>query len=192
MPSPVISLESGQTTVVGYGLMLSRQTVLDTVGYDYDGPFARCYVKGWRRTWEASIPNRSHHYRDAAGRKIVPERFLFLNVRRDPSAELNAVAFVLDQNQLAAMDRRESGYERLDVTGRLRGLRVIGGRAVMYAARSGNVATRFDDPTVVAIRRSYVDALARVVDCLSEEDRLSYERSTDSVRSRLIVDDQHD
>src|SRR5215471_12648882 len=128
-----IQLQPGETALVGYGSLLSLPSLERTLGRAYTGPFLRCVVRGWRRTWDAAMPNKTF-YTETAGGRMTPEAILYLNVRRDPASEINGVVFVVNQEELAAYDRRESIYDRVDVSADI-DVKVDGGSAYMYVCR---------------------------------------------------------
>src|SRR5215831_11815222 len=99
----VIRLIPGETALVGYGSLLSRPSLERTLGRTYTGPFLRCTVRGWRRTWDAAMPNRQFYTEGPEGR-TTPRAILYLNVKRDPSMDINGVIFVVDDEELAAYD----------------------------------------------------------------------------------------
>src|SRR6266704_6564995 len=80
----MIELKAGETALVGYGSLLSIPSLERTLGRTYTGPFLRCVVRGWRRTWDAAMPNERFYTEGADGR-MTPEAILYLNVRRDAS-----------------------------------------------------------------------------------------------------------
>src|SRR6185503_11567458 len=119
MDEPVIRLSPHRTALVGYGSLLSLTSLERTLGRAYTGPFLTCAVRGWRRTWDAAMPNDvpdKSFYEDRPQGRMTPEFILYLNVRRDPSTNVNGVVFVVDPDELVEYDRRESIYDRVDVT----------------------------------------------------------------------------
>ena len=80
-----------------------------------------CRLRGYRRCWNVAMDNRrtfpgyKYYLDDETGER--PEVFVaFLNVLADPGALVDGVALPVDAEALAALDRREFSYERVDVT----------------------------------------------------------------------------
>jgi len=77
---------------------------------------------GFQRVWGVAMDNRRDlpgykYYTDTGGRR--PEVFVtFLDVRRSPDAgaRVNGLCLPVDDARLAALDRRERNYERIDVS----------------------------------------------------------------------------
>lgn len=185
---PLISLQPGQTALVGYGSLLSRWSLERTMGRSYTGPFLPCRVRGWRRTWDAAMPNRTF-YEERCGGRMTPETILYLNVRRNAATELTAMVFVVDAEELAAYDRRESIYDRVDVTADL-DVRIEGGRAYMYVCRPEFCACDVPSPEKGAVRASYVRIVEHGLSQLDDDFRRRYSDSTDVVPKHLLIDDR--
>ena len=80
-----------------------------------------------------------------------PEKILYLNVRRDPGTLMNCAVFVLGGDDLAAMNSREWIYDGVVVTRHLKGVRIEGGDAVMYAGKAEHVIESPLHPSEVAV-----------------------------------------
>jgi cation transport regulator ChaC len=185
---PVIRLLPGQTALVGYGSLLSLPSLERTLGRTYTGPFLPCTVRGWRRTWDAAMPNRTFH-EDRPGGPMTPETILYLNVRPDPWTDLPAIVFVVDQEELEAYDKRESIYDRVDVTREL-DINIEGGRAYIYVCRSEYRLSDVDSVQKGAIRAAYLRIVENGLAQLGEEFRQGYAASTDAVPEYLVINDR--
>jgi hypothetical protein len=185
---PLIRLLPGETVLVGYGSLLSLPSLERTLGRSYTGPFLPCAVRGWRRTWDAAMPNRTFHEDGPAG-PMTPETILYLNVRRDPQTSLPAIVFVVDQQELQAYDQRESIYDRVDVTDDL-DVRVEGGRAYMYVCRPEHCLSDVRSAEKGAIRATYLQIVENGLAQLGEDFRRGYVASTDAVPEHLVIKDR--
>ena len=172
----------------GYGSLLSIRSMERTLGRPYDGPFIPCAVDGWRRTWDAAMPNRTH-YAEIDGSRMYPEAVLYLNVRREAGTMLNGTLFLVDETALAGFDKRESIYDRVDITPLLSGV-VAGGPAYMYACRPEYRVTNVKSPRQAAVRATYVQIVEEGLAALGDDFRLAYDRSSDPVPKHLIIQDR--
>jgi hypothetical protein len=184
-------LQPGQTAVVGYGSLLSVASVEKTLERKYAGYLGTCTVGGWRRSWDAGMPNLAYYYREGAD-IIYPLSILYLNVRPQAGAEVNGIVVVLEPDELEAMHDREWIYEPRVVTSQLRGLTVEDGDAIMYVVRPHFRVTDPKSPREAAIRASYL----RIVQSgLAQTDgafREAFDRSTDPLPSHLVINDELD
>ena len=183
-----IELAPGQTAVVGYGSLVSRLSAEQTLGRAYDGPFERCHVAGWRRSWDIAMPNETFYYREH-GEAVYPKRILYLNVRREPGALLNVVIFVVGARELEELHKREWIYDARVVTGDLRGVTVAGGDAIMYVAKPEYIVKDVPDPREAAVRASYLRIVQEGLNRADEAFRTEYARTTDPVPEHLVVED---
>jgi len=183
-----IRLLPGQTALVGYGSLLSLPSLERTLGRTYTGPFIPCMVSGWRRTWDAAMPNRTFH-EERPGGPMTPETILYLNVRRDPRTRLPAILFVVGPEELQAYDKRESIYDRVDVTDDLN-VRVEGGRAYIYVCRHEYCLSHVDSAEKGAIRATYLQIVENGLAQLGEDFRQGYVASTDAVPEHLVIEDR--
>jgi hypothetical protein len=183
-----IELGRNQTAVVGYGSLVSRVSAERTLGRPYDGPFERCHVAGWRRSWDIAMPNEAFYYRDG-GQTVYPRRILYLNVRPDPDTLLNAVVFLVNPRELEAMHAREWIYDARVVTHDLRGVTVEGGDAIMYVAKPDYIVRGVRDPREAAVRASYLRIVQDGLDETDEAFRAEFARTSDPVPAHLVVED---
>lgn len=184
----VFRLMKGQIALVGYGSLMSRSSLERTLGRTYTGPFLQCTVRGWRRTWDAAVPNRKFYAERVEGR-ITPRAILYLNVTRDPPTTINGVIFVVNQEELAAYDQRESIYERVDVRADL-DVEVEGGPIYMYVCRPVFRLPHSRSPADAAVRVTYLRLIEEGLAELDQEFRQQYEESTDIPPAHLIIEDR--
>jgi hypothetical protein len=183
-----IRLRDNETAVVAYGSLLSVSSISKTLGHVYDGPFVACHIEGWRRCWDAAMPNQAFYY-VGNGKRIYPDKILYLNVRARPGALMNCVVFVVTREQLEAMHKREWIYEPTDVNSCLRGVRIERGNAIMYVGRRENLLRAGADPRTTAVRASYLRMLEHALERVDASFREDYRRTTDPVPEHLVIDD---
>jgi cation transport regulator ChaC len=187
---PTITLSKGQILIFGYGSLLLPGSMESTLGRAYDRPRFPCGVKGWRRSWNAYMPNRSY-YEPSGDGEFVPRNIIYLNVRPAPDTIINGVLYLLDAEEIEAFDRREWIYSRQSIENPLVGVSVQGGSAFIYVGQP--LWTLDPEDTVrevAAIRRSYLRMVDEGLDTLGTDFRASYEQSTDPIPSHLVFADR--
>jgi len=186
------ALREGEAAVFGYGSLISRASLESTLRGRYARPLFECEVDGWRRTWDVAMPNAAFYADTPAGR-LVPASILYLNVTRaGAAAAVNGVLIALSPDQLEAMDRREWIYDRVDVTGEVRGVRVTGGPAFAYVAKPEYVLRDVARQEDAAVRASYLAIIETGLAELGPACRAAYERSTEPVPAHLVIADRFD
>jgi len=147
-------------------------------------PDERGYVtdlRGARRSWGVAADNALalpgyKRYRAADG-SYPPVRVAFLDVR-DGEGAVNGVCLPVDAATLAALDRRERNYERVEVTGRIA---MPLGRTWTYAgshAGRARLAEGLRAGTAV-VTREYVDIVLAGFAALGEAELARFHASTD-------------
>ena len=187
-PERVIRLERGQTALFGYGSLLSIPSLESTLGREYTGPFVPSRLTGWRRTWDAALPNTTFYTETPEGR-LYPRSILYLNVRRQRGSVMNGMVFVVNPTELAAYDKREWVYERADVTADL-DVRVEGGHAFTYVCRPEYRRSSVRLRTEAAVLATYVDVVQNGLAQLGAQFREEYDRSSDPVPQHLVIGDR--
>jgi len=112
-----------------------------------------------------------------------------LNVTRNPSTNINGVIFVVNQEQLAAYDQRESIYERVDVRADL-DVEVEGGPIYMYVCRPSFCQAHSQSPADAAVRVTYLRLIEEGLLDFDAEFRHHYRKSTDIPPAHLIIEDR--
>jgi gamma-glutamylcyclotransferase (GGCT)/AIG2-like uncharacterized protein YtfP len=88
------------------------------VGLEPAGP---CVLRDHARGWEVAMDNREtipgyKFYVDAETAERPAVYVAFLAIRFEPGASVSGEVFAVNDEQLAALDRRERNYDRCDVS----------------------------------------------------------------------------
>jgi hypothetical protein len=191
MEEPILHLTEDETAIVGYGSLLSIESVSRTLKREYDGPFVACHVAGWRRSWDAWMPNASFYFVEG-GERIYPNKIAYLNVRPNPGTLMNCILFVVRDVELEAMHQREWIYAPTDVSLDLHGVRLDAGKAIMYVAKNEHRLIGATTRREAAVRQSYLRILERGLHQAAATFRAEYEATTDPVPTHLVIDDALD
>jgi len=188
----VIRLGDGEFAVFGYGSLFSIESLERTLGRRYTGPFVVCRLEGWRRGWDAVVPNRQDLFLERPAGRVYPRNILYLNVRRAPDSRLNGVLFVLNAQELEAFDRREWVYDREDITEELSGAVVAGSRAFVYVAKPEYCLKEAGSVEEAAVRATYLGILEAGFRDLGQGFRAEYDATTDPVPQNLLIADRRE
>lgn len=153
--------------VFGYGSLTAGASAGEAAGL-------LTRLHGMRRGWHVAMDNRVDVpgykcYRDVAGRRPAVS-VCFLDLEMDPSAPapVSGLCLPVDDARLAAFDRRERNYDRIDVSDRVEG--VHGARVWTYCgSRAGRA--RFDAAVAAGtavIHAAYLRAVRRGFRALGE------------------------
>lgn len=187
----VINLRADQTAVVGYGSLLLSTSITRLFGRVYDGPFLRCWLPGWRRSWNIAMPNVAFYYEED-GIRIYPRKIIYLNVRPSEATTLNCSVLVVSNHELELLHQWEWVYQPVDVGHMLHGVQVKGGRAILYVGRPEHFLQDVTERREAAVRGSYVTILETALAAGGRQFRREYGESTDPVPKQLVIDDLFD
>ncbi|HEX4749240.1 MAG TPA: gamma-glutamylcyclotransferase family protein [Bryobacteraceae bacterium] len=179
-------MEFAEYPVFAYGSLLNLRSFERTVGREYDVTRPVCFVPGWKRAWNTAMPNEGFYEETSAGR-LIPARITYLNVRPSPQSMLNGVVYFVTGEELSLIDDREWTYDRIvvDCDGPVT-------KAYLYVSKPEWICEPGKPRSWVAVRKTYVDAVADGVDSLGSAFRAGYEASTDPVDPDSILYDTID
>ena len=190
-PSRALELRPGEVALFGYGSLLWRPSFERTYGRPYTRQTEVAYLSGFRRVWDALLPNRTFYFRSGPGERCDPEHIVYLNVR-PAKAAMNGLLYVITRQDLSGFDEREVTYDRFDVGPLIRGVTVTGGPVYVYASKPTYVAEEKWPRERAAIRQTYLDIVESGLEDLGPEFRTAYEASTDQAMPMNIITDERD
>jgi hypothetical protein len=181
--------------VFGYGSLVSRASVAETLGHDAAPPVPAS-LRGWRRRWSLA---RDNARAEKGFEPIEGDPFDFclgLNVERasdaDRSAWPNGALIELTETELDRLDRRELRYDRVDVTADVVHDGDHGFGAVFtYTAKPENHAAH--PPPRAVVLASYLRACEAAFEELGPDELVAFARTTEPVpvpvvEARLVRD----
>ena len=159
----IVEMPAGKVGLIGYGSLTSSAQMEVQLGKPYAGPPVRVvHLEGYTRRWNAVFPNDAPHPPNGQvvrcvqnGDTLLPETIIALNIQPYAGAELNACFFVIDESDLATIDRTETSYRRFEVTDAIREFAVMGGTVYAYTALPEYTV----DPETGRPRRNVLPAL---------------------------------
>ena len=137
----------------GYGSLVSRASITDTLGRDVPAPVP-ARLAGWRRRWSIYRVNTAH---EKVFERVDGEPFEHISGRRAPEAEWpNGALIGLTDAELERLDRREVRYDRVEVTDAVVADGAEFDRVYAFKAKEGHFAE--ETPCDAIIIASYVHA----------------------------------
>jgi hypothetical protein len=162
------------TLVFGYGSLV-------------DGPVRPAVLPGWRRTWGVAMDNAVDlpgykHYEVPGTGERPAVMVAFLDVSPDPTAEVPGVVLEVSDQEVAALDRRERNYARVEVE-------TSAGPAVTFAGRAESrvrVARGLAEERCV-VQRAYLEAVRNGFEALEPGGAARFDATTGPLPG-LVVD----
>jgi hypothetical protein len=176
----------------GYGSLILLESMERTLGRKYSSTRYDCGLRGWKRVWTSLYPNTTFYSVGSDGKKMYPKNILYLNIApAEGSSSINGIIYVVDQADLAAFDRREYVYDRVDVTAEVIGLEVIGGPVWAYVGKAPFVMNERLPVGEAAIRASYLEVIEKGLAELGPQFRRQYESSSEGPPPSNVINDLH-
>lgn len=166
--------------VFGYGSLVSRASVAETLGHDAAAPIP-ARLAGWRRRWSICRHNArvEKSFAPVGGEPF--DYCLGLNLEHTPGAAEdewpNGALIELTAGELDRLDLRELRYDRTEVTQAVRTAEPHGFEAVFtYVSKAENFAAH--PPPRAVVLASYVRACQAAFEELGDEEWVTFARTT--------------
>jgi len=104
--------------VFSYGSLMLKQEIERTLGRVLsENDIFPATLKGFKRDWSAIRENTASTYKWLIDREtgIPPQFIAYLNLAEDEGSAVIGVVFWIEEDELKCLDRRELGYNRLEV-----------------------------------------------------------------------------
>jgi cation transport regulator ChaC len=177
--------------VFAYGSLVDQQSAAMTLGREVEAIPAR--LGGWRRRWSQVRDNLAVEKTFAIGSSgALPTRILGLNIEPAPgvtaAAGPNGTLIEVTEADLAALDRRELRYDRVEVEVAEQGSRFA--TVFSYTAKPANHASR--PPAGAVIVAAYARTVERGFAAIGAAELATYLETTgpppaEVVEARLVV-----
>lgn len=181
--------------VFGYGSLVSRASIAETLGRETSAPIP-ARLRGWRRRWSIYRVNTAH---EKVFERIDGEPFehvVGLNIERAPDATEaewpNGALVELTEAELERLDLRERRYDRVEVTADVVADGAGFDRVFAFTAKEGHFAAQTPPNSIVIA--SYVAACQAAFDELGPDAWAGFMATTGEfpapvVDARLVVDE---
>ena len=197
MKKNIIEIREGMVGVIGYGTLMSLPSLKKTLGHPYEGPAYPVHVRDYIRGWAYRRPNNAPQTNAAGAEKIEAcflrnnERIPFdgtvnLNIYPETNGRMNCILYLLSEEDLHKIDKRESDYERIDVTDKIEEYDFSGGRVYIYEGLPEHADTSSSDPQKYIIIKEYVDQVTMACDSIGKDFRAELDKSTRAITYQVV------
>lgn len=170
-----------RTWVFGYGSLVSPVSVARTIDRLIDHPDERVvtHLHGYGRRWNYGSQLLRGHW-TVEGVSVRDGVVVSLGLAMSADEWCNGVSILVDDDELAALDARESDYEVTDITDQVAvAASVFAGRVVTFVPRAGSVERyrRARDDGRAAVRAEYVTLVHAAFDELGGDHRRLFDQT---------------
>jgi hypothetical protein len=185
----VMEIPMGSSGMIAYGSLMSLQSMEQTLGHKYEGPRRQVHLNGYEREWTCVRPFNDPEAM-AAGRPKI-DAFLMTGTERVPvtgAAELNiypkdegrinGILYLVTDEELASLDKRERGYRRVDVTDRVEEFDFRGGKVYVFEGRPSPANVSPPAQGTYILVKEFLDMVTGACDAIGKEFREEFDSST--------------
>jgi hypothetical protein len=109
-----------------------------------------------------------------------------LNIESKENSKINCIMYLISEEDLIKFDKREVGYERIDVTDRVEEFTITDGKVYVYLQ-----APNYYDKTKLNLAKfilieDYVNMITKACDGMGENFRIEFDRSTVKPSSQVV------
>lgn len=185
----ILEIPEGSVGIIAYGSLVSLPSMEETLKHKYNGQSYEVHLRGYERLW-ACIRPFNDPQAIAAGAKKIEAYFLRntervpvsgaaeLNVYPSKKGRINGILYLLTNEELRSLDKRERGYQRADVTDKIEEFRFRGGRVYVYKGLPGSPAAPSADKGAYILIKEFLDLVTGACDLRGKVFRDEFDRST--------------
>lgn len=190
-----IKSKEGYFGLVGYGSLISLQSMEETLGRRYQDSIYLVHLDGYKREWtdfsvvDDSPSAQENDYFYMEGNDTVHlAGIISLNISAaDKNSKMNCVLYLVTKDDLVRFDERESGYQRIDVTSEIEEFDFKETKVYTYQTLSQPDFTTYTTPKAYVIPQEYIDLVYHACDSIGNVFRMEFDESTVPYAPRLKV-----
>jgi len=184
-----LGIPEGSVGIITYGSLISLPSMEETLRHKYNGPIYEVHLRGYERVWACVRPFNDPQA-IAAGAKKIDAYFLRdtervpiigaaeLNIYPKKKGRINGILYLITNEELLSLDKRERGYRRVDVTDRIEEFRFHGGKVYVYEGLPRSpVASSAEEGTCILIKE-FLDLVTGACDFRGRDFRDEFDKST--------------
>ena len=182
-----IEIEEGLVGMIGYGSLMSLKSFEQTLGHAYTDSIYQVHLNGYSREWSyyrpindptSSSSNDLKYYLFLLQNadSIPLDGIINLNISLKEKSKINCILYLITTDELLSFDRREFGYQRVDVTDKIDEYSIQGGRVFAYS-HVPDPQVQFDETKYILLKE-LMDLITDACDSIGTDFRNEYDEST--------------
>lgn len=193
-----ITIPDGKVGMIGFGSLMSLQRTEEVFNHKYTDSIYVVHLEGYQRSWDYVTANNDKDVyteedleynrfyikdKDTLGF----ENTIYLNITEQVGISMNCVLYMVTEEEINDMDRYEFGYERIDVSDRIKEYSFEGGKVYAYKAIDKYLYDPDKTIGTTIIPQDYVNLVTNACDSIGSNFRQEYDMSTDSRNIGLMA-----
>lgn len=192
-----IVIEKGKVGLIGFGSLMSLKKTEEVFKHKYTDSIYLVHLQGFQRTWDFVSSNADKGYTTEELKNdgyyirgkdtLIFDNSIFLNITEQKGSEMNGVMYMVTGKEIKDMDLYEFGYERIDVTDKIKEYDFEGGKVYAYKATPEYLFDAKKTKGVTIIHQDYLDLVTKACDSIGQNFRKEYNASTSSKNLELVA-----
>lgn len=192
-----IEIKEGFVGMIGYGTLMSLQSLEQTIGHKYTDSVYQVhlidYVRGWTYFRPINDP-RANSTEDVKyygfllqNNDTIPfDGMVNLNIESKKKSKINCILYLITHEDLIKCDKREIGYQKVDVTGKIEGHDIKGGKIYAYEHSPDHRYESSSDGKGYILVKEYVDFITQACDNIGNNFRTEFDKSTNPPITQIV------
>ena len=192
-----IEIKEGLVGMIGYGSLMSLQSMEQTLGHKYNDSVYQVHLADYIRGWTYFRPINDPQVNSTEDFKYygfflqnndsVPfDGMVNLNIGTKKGSRMNCILYLITQEDLNKFDKREFGYQKVDVTDKIEEYNIKGGKVYVYEhVRDQQHESSFDGKSCILVKE-YVDLITQACDSIGKDFRTEFDKSTNPPTSQIV------
>ncbi len=190
-----VEIKEGYVGMIGYGSLMSLKSFEQTLGHKYSDSIYQIHLKSYLREWsffrpfndpKATPPNGLRYYGFILQNSdTIPfDGIVNLNISPKENSKINCILYFITKEELIQFDKREFGYQKVDITDKIEEYLFKGGQVYAYV--------HFPDPQIKVYETEYVvikdlvDLITNACDSIGMNFRKEFDNSTVPYQGQII------
>ena len=182
-----IEIKEGLVGMIGYGSLMSLKSFEQTLGHQYTDSIYQVHLNDYLREWSYFRPINDPASSSTSALKYygfilqnsdsIPfDGIVNLNISFKEKSKMNCILYLITTDELLNFDRREFGYQRVDVTEKIEEYSIQGGKVYVYA-HIPDPQVKIDETKYILIK-DLMELITNACDSIGTDFRNEYDDST--------------
>ena len=182
-----IEIKEGLVGIIGYGSLMSLKSFEQTLGHKYTDSIYQVHLNDYSREWSYFLPINDPKSSSTDSLKYygfilqnndsIPfDGIINLNISPKEKSKINCILYLITTDELLNFDKREFGYQRVDVTDKIVEYSFKESKIYVYVHMPDPQA-KFDETKYILIK-DLMDLITNACDSIGMNFRKEFDNST--------------
>ena len=196
-----IEIKSGFVGMIGYGTLMSVKSLEQTLKHKYNDSLYQVHLIYYIRGWTYFVPindppkkstedSRYYGFILQGNDSIAFDGMVNLNIEPKEKSKINCILYIISEEDLLKFDKREFGYQKVDVTNQIEEYNFIGGKVYVYEHFPETKEISKIDTNKYILVKNYVDFITNACDSIGKIFRNEFDESTNPPTTQIVPYDK--